>query len=80
MSKTPIEILPHKEEALIEQAKAGSWAGEGSTSEVITVALALDRPERLPTPYTTEQAAWQRLNVRQQAIVRRHRPSFSFSP
>ena len=72
-----IECLPHHEERLIEQAKAGTWDGEGSVSEVVTVALATDQLDRLPRPYTSLDSAWARLNERQRAIVRRYRPGFS---
>lgn len=67
-----IECPPHHEERLIEQAKAGTWDGEGSVSEVVTVALATDQLDRLPRPYTSLDSAWARLNERQHAIVRRY--------
>lgn len=63
-----------KEEGLIVLAKLGLWDGAGSTSEIITVALATDRLSDLPVPYTDPQSAWARLNARQQGIVRHHCP------
>ncbi len=71
-----VDCPPYREERLIEQAKAGAWDGEGSVSEIATVALATQL-DRLPRPYTFLDSAWARLNKRQHAIVRRYRPGFS---
>lgn len=64
--------IDNKEETLIALARCGLWNGSGSTSEVITVALAMDRLSALPAPYGDVESAWARLNLRQQGIVRHH--------
>ena len=76
--ESTLTVPPYKEVSLIEQAQAGRWSGEGSVSEVITVALATSQHDALPKPYTELGAAWSRLNERQQNIVRRYRTDLPF--
>lgn len=49
----------------------------GSTSETCAVALAADRDDLLPAPYTTLAEAWNRLNERQRAWVGVRNPSMA---
>lgn len=66
------------EEHLIQLARDGN-AGfpKCSTSEQITVALALGLLAELPREFATVRIAWLRLNLRQRAIVSRHNPKAS---